>query len=534
MKKRILALLLGVCLAVMPGCGESKADTGKVAEKSESGEEVTTFKIAVVLHPLSKDEDFNNKEIYKKAEEATGVHIEWIPIASADAEDKVNIMLASDLPDAFLGLIGENQIANNMDSFANLAENDQLKTYAPHVYSDYETIPGGMDLVTWSDGSIRSLMTGRQTSYENDAMGIMFMNKDWLDKAGKEIPETTEEFLDVLKAFRDGDMNGNGDTTDEIPFEPSQSDWCSKIMNAANPWGIAGTDSGDEQAYKMIKDGKVVGTVDTDEFRSFLEFSHQMVEEGLMDVEAFSQTSEQYYAKLSEGIVGCYYTWTPSGDMGEEAAKNYVPVGKIEAPNGSGYVKTGAQDKFAANRTGFAITSACKNVPKLLEWWDYMSSTTELKYISRFGQKGEAWDIDENGKVYEKLPDNLTDEFSIENYKYTYGMVDYGPLIRKDENAEIKEEIAKTSWYRNECVKKVHDFCIPVEGQMPIRFVDPAKTSERTFIETELFSYIKNFTATSILEGMDDAAWDAHLKQLETLQYDAWLQWYQDFLDKKF
>ncbi len=113
-------------------------------------------------------------------------------------------------------------------------------------------------------------------------------------------------------------------------------------------------------------------------------------------------------------------------------------------------------------------------------------------------------------------------------------MVDYGPLIRKDENAEIKEEIAKTSWYRNECVKKVHDFCIPVEGQMPIRFVDPAKTSERTFIETELFSYIKNFTATSILEGMDDAAWDAHLKQLETLQYDAWLQWYQDFLDKKF
>lgn len=33
MKKRILALLLGVCLAVMQGCGESKADTDKVAEK---------------------------------------------------------------------------------------------------------------------------------------------------------------------------------------------------------------------------------------------------------------------------------------------------------------------------------------------------------------------------------------------------------------------------------------------------------------------------------------------------------------------
>ena len=30
-------------------------------------------------------------------------------------------------------------------------------------------------------------------------------------------------------------------------------------------------------------------------------------------------------------------------------------------------------------------------------------------------------------QVFEKLPDSLTDDFTIENYKYTYGMVDYGP-----------------------------------------------------------------------------------------------------------
>ena len=70
-------------------------------------------------------------------------------------------------------------------------------------------------------------------------------------------------------------------------------------MNLANPWGIAGTDSSDESAFKMVKDGKVVGTADTEEFRSFLEFAHQLVEEGLLDMESFSQTSEQYHAKLS-------------------------------------------------------------------------------------------------------------------------------------------------------------------------------------------------------------------------------------------
>ena len=158
------------------------------------------------------------RKAYKKAEEATGVHIEWIPISSADADDKVNIMLASDLPDAFLGLIGEGQIANNMDSFLDLNKDDLLKTNAPHVVSDYEKLSNGLDIVTWPDGSIRSLMTGRQTSYENDAEGIMFINKEWLDNVGMDVPTNIDEFYEVMKAFHDQDANGNGDANDGIPF----------------------------------------------------------------------------------------------------------------------------------------------------------------------------------------------------------------------------------------------------------------------------------------------------------------------------
>lgn len=528
MKKKLLAGLLTVVMSVSVGCSE-KGDMNQTG--SEQGDGKETFKIAVVLHPLTKEEDFNKKEAFQKAEEATGVHIEWIPITD---NDKVNIMLASDLPDAFLSCISEDQISTNMDSFVDLLQDDNLQTYAPHVVADYETIHGGLDSVTWPDGSIRSLMTGKQTSYENDAEGIMYINKEWLEKAGKEIPTTTEEFYDVLCAFRDGDMNGNGNTTDEIPFLPSQSDWCSKIMNVANFYGIAGTDASEESAYKMLKDGKVTGTVNIPEFRNFLDYGHKLVSEGLMDKEIFVQTSEQYHSKINEGIVGCYYTWTPYADMSEQEAEKWVVVPAINAPDGLGYKKTGSQDKLAANRTGFAITTACENVPKLLEWWNYLSSSTEIKYTTRLGAKGGAWDIDANGTVIEKKPSELSDDFNIENYKYTYGMVDMGPIILKDENAEVSKENAFTSWYRIECVKQVHDYCVPVEQQMPIRFISPEKTNERTFIETELFSYIKNFVATSILEGVDDRSWDAHLQQLEALQYSKWIQWYQDFYDGKF
>lgn len=215
MGKKAAAFLLAVLMLTAAGCsggGETASTTGGDGlQASTDGTEKKTFRIAVSLHPLTKDEDFNNKEIYKLAEEATNVHIEWMPIAAADATDKVNIMLTSDLPDAFLGLISSDQIASNMDSFADLAKDDLLKNNAPHVVEDYESsLSNGLDIVTWPDGSIRSLMTGPQNSYENDAEGIMFMNKAWLDKVGKDVPTTIDEFYDVLKAFKEQDPNGNG------------------------------------------------------------------------------------------------------------------------------------------------------------------------------------------------------------------------------------------------------------------------------------------------------------------------------------
>ena len=114
MGKKALAFLMAVLMLAAAGCsqgGETSSVGGSTeGDSSEQGSEKVTFTIAVGLNPLSKDEDFNNKEIFKLAEEATNVHIEWMPIAAADATDKVNIMLTSDLPDAFLGLIGTDRL----------------------------------------------------------------------------------------------------------------------------------------------------------------------------------------------------------------------------------------------------------------------------------------------------------------------------------------------------------------------------------------------------------------------------------------
>lgn len=45
----------------------------------------------------------------------------------------------------------------------------------------------------------------------------MHINQEWLKTLGMSMPENFEEFVEVLKAFRDKDPNGNG-ISDEIPM----------------------------------------------------------------------------------------------------------------------------------------------------------------------------------------------------------------------------------------------------------------------------------------------------------------------------
>ena len=75
--------------------------------------------------------------------------------------------------------------------------------------------------------SIYSLPAGALHSRMHTTYGIQYINTKWLERVGKEMPTTMEEFHDVLVAFRDMDANGNGDATDEIPF-----DFCDKVYTS--------------------------------------------------------------------------------------------------------------------------------------------------------------------------------------------------------------------------------------------------------------------------------------------------------------
>jgi len=542
MKNKVVAAILCIALlaSLMTGCqpGTGNVETTKApakestesqdVETTESGTEAkeiavdhfagTTIKIVVVKKAKDTCTDWNEKEIFKLAEAATGIHVEWTVIDPSVSKDRIAVMLmGDDQPDVYLGALDENTLSANLDLFYDLSEEGLLETYAPKIVEDYNSVEGAWSAIKWMDGSIRSLLTGTMVSSVGDYItSPLTINTEWLNKIGKTIPTTADELYEVLVAFRDGDMDGDGNPNNEIPMSFCNNFWQSNFMLLANPFGIGGNSSWEPQySYKNIKDGKVVSTVDTDNYRAFLEFYHKLYAEGLLDVEGFSQTSDQYVAKMNERVVGVMPMYT--GLMGD----GYDPF-IFTGIDGVEPLITGLVGGFIGQRTSFCITAESENVEAVLHWWNWLSKDAVTKNTAYYGS-GYFEEVD--GKIYKKqvLPDG---------YAYVVeGMHNMAPAFLPGEGAASHPDTLKpVNIVRNKFIED--NLNLINQESFPVAFGDAESAEERAFIEVELFAYIQNFTADAVVNGVTDASWAKHLNDLKTVQYYEWLQWYQDFVDE--
>ena len=95
-------------------------------------------------------------------------------------------------------------------------------------------------------------------------------------------------------------------------------------MKFAFPWGITG--------YYNIENGKIVPTVNTPAFREFLEFYHKLGEEGLFNVEGFSNTNEQYVAQMDSMICGMFMGWSAGNVItGKEKQDQFMALEPVAA-----------------------------------------------------------------------------------------------------------------------------------------------------------------------------------------------------------
>lgn len=202
-----------------------------------------------------------------------------------------------------------------------------------------------------------------------------FINQTWLDNLGLETPETLDALTEVLRAFKTGDPNGNGEQ-DEVPLEMGLDTGFYGIRFMLPMFGVP-CETGKKWIY--IDDNKKVQMAATQEgFRQCMEWLHELYSEGLVDAEMISQDINTIETKLKEGNAGFFTAWRLSAmgwdDGVEKDSVLYIP----KAPEGK---KASLNRTLELAKNGAYVTIKNQYVPETMRWLDAMLETETMTNI---------------------------------------------------------------------------------------------------------------------------------------------------------
>lgn len=382
-KSGVIALLALMTGGVISGCGALEKEQEKVEliwVMEEQGEDLC-----------------NSLKGIEKIEEATGVDITFRRMSG----EEYNYMLASGkYPDIMVSFLYTGEVLDlynegiAMDVTQLIQENSvylkQIYEEHPDIYREAQTNDGRLIYFP----SINP-MQSKEDFYRVAYAGLI-IRQDWLDKLDLEVPETIDDWYEVLTAFKTEDPNENG-IADEIPFDDS------RYYVFSSAFGVL------DKVY-INTEGEVVYGYMEDGYKDYLMTMNQWYEEGLIGKSGVTGSSKWSEANIINNVAGSFYgldnAWRyylPSIQKVDENAK-LTPVGITKAADGKAYASLENLKTHIRNRVTI-VTNNCKNPEAALKVIDYMYSE-EGSNLLTWGIEGETYGVDENGEKY-ILPEAL-------------------------------------------------------------------------------------------------------------------------------
>ena len=397
MKKRIAFLLAAIMLAgSIGGCKkeETVTDNTTALEKVDAtvlpitGEDIT-LTLWCQNHSSRVLANYGEMEAWKELQRRTGIKIDFIHPTGAVAE-QFNVMVASrDYPD-IIYYHWSDSLMKYVDDGVALKLNDYVDTIMPNIRKLMESNELVKKQLPLADGTIAFFpQINALDSYNYwDAYVI---RKDWLDKVGLSAPVTVDDWYTMLKAFKETDLNENGEQ-DEIPLSSTKAMMGDAFISAFGVLNSFQLDPATGRvAYGPLLDG----------YKEYLTTMNRWYSEGLIDPEYLTVDQKILDKKMLNNMVGASYLdsnnsminylrakptegfdFTIAEFPRVEGGKNYWPRGSIENK---------------VTRYGGVITPSCKNVVEAVKFLDYLYSP-DGQVLLNWGIEGESFTVDENGK----------------------------------------------------------------------------------------------------------------------------------------
>mgnify|MGYP000434144560 FL=1 len=600
MKKKIVSLLLTLTMAagLISGCGSSSssgaAGTGSGGQTAENMEEAVAAASSAADSGLTKEEQeavdagilnldgtlpiikdpaaFEEKygkisalivntadrvvpvedlEMCKVWFEDTGIEFDWQAIPSEGAQEKINLMLASgeELPDVFWNF-GDGKSGNIVVQYADqdifLPTEGLINEYMPNLKKILDDSENYWSEITAPDGHTYGFPYIEEMYGLVLTGGPLLINKTWLDEVGKEVPTTVDEWVDCLKAFRDGgDLNGNG-AADEIPM----ATWFgatdtfgsyNMFYRFTGAFGCADSYCGGNAYADHLRliDGKVTFTAQDEAFRKTAEFFNMLYNEGLIWNGSFEADESASYKSslIKEDVarIGCFGTWTDQEITNLDVHDEYVAIPRLQGEAGM----TGFENNYSElqDSSNTAITTTCKFPHVIAKFVDYMVGDPAISIQSNWGAEGYNYVKDDNGILRTPLDEQGRYVAQTEYTNFGEARVNSttcrGSMIVLDEYYETVVGYAYDAVQLLENQKTNGKEEIMAENDtIPRVMMTTDELSRLAQIQPTISDIVDRYINQWVTGGVTDDNWNAYLGELQSAGVEELVSIYQSAVDR--
>ena len=537
--KKLISLALALAMALsLAACGKSggaSSQENKEVRRGEDGRQVIT--VGIQLRAIVSDMD--NNELTLWLEEQTGCDLEFIYFASGASEwrSQVNAMIAAGepLPDFMYGFgwnederytYGQDGYLKDMKPYL---LGDQCAEWREWVASQYgeNYLEENLKYIESPDGAI---YTFPYMSFSNNSGNpyTAYINKQWLDNLGLEMPTNWDELMDVLRAFKTQDPNGNG-KADEIPsigMVPPSNTTTGSRNNDLPSWLLNNFLYLDDSKIFNSEDGKIIFPYVTDEYRQGLIALHDAVEEGLVSTMCWTMSADAQELNAAWGpadntaIVGLVAaSMSTRMPKGNPVMYEYQPIVPFNNQPTDAMMPA----------TTFFITEDCDDIDKVIELCTLLGSEEGGLRLS-WGVEGKHWEWTEDPNSASGKAIKILQSYGAGNHNVTWGG-GWGTTMLKGPDTPyhaLRDNSPEMEW-QNARADRENEFArlyrAAAEQSAPAEVVNklvytPDEVEAIGNTKTDILIYMKECRAkfaNGLMDPRDDATWNEYLRVLDDM-----------------
>ena len=301
-----LGLVTGAVMAsALSGCGAKDAKTADAAGAAETAKESSSANAGQSEEPVemwflmgSQTTEVNDDaEVVKEIEERFNIDLKGFAVGAKNFEENLNVRIAGgEMPDVMV-IDTPAQLAAYVEGGV-IAELpiELIREKAPNYAKCADENDDGS---LWSTLIYNGKNYGVSNPWRAYPMAMVW-NKSWLDKLGLDVPESLEEYEEVLTAFVENDPDGNGKKDTAGLAERSFG----AVFGAYGLRCVTGSSTGFlVEEMQLGEDNVPFFPYIRPEAKEALALLHSWYEKGIVDVEFITGENHGGYQWLSHSFM---------------------------------------------------------------------------------------------------------------------------------------------------------------------------------------------------------------------------------------